>query len=301
MFHIANSTTMSKPITGKVVAYITQGDRLLVFSHPAFPEAGIQVPAGTMKEGEAPEEAVLREAREESGLDELEIRSLLGVQDYDLAAYGRAEIQRRYFFHLEFHGEAPATWRHYEANPSDGSPAPIEFEFYWVRLPDEVPELSGDQGALLSEVDFNDDRQRLVESALSGITLPADVTIRAWTDADFPDIQSLSSTEGWPTPENRPDDALAAWRQSWPTLVATNGETVIGFLRALTDGRVTTYVAELLVEPQWRGKGIGRALVETCHNLCPSMRLDLLTTGSGDRFYEAAGFRHFGGYRKSYR
>ena len=155
MFHIANSTTMSKPITGKVVAYITQDDRLLVFSHPAFPEVGIQVPAGTMKEGEAPEEAVLREAREESGLDELEIRSLLGVQDYDLAAYGRAEIQRRYFFHLEFHGEAPATWRHYEANPSDGSPAPIEFEFYWVRLPDEVPELSGDQGALLSEVDFD--------------------------------------------------------------------------------------------------------------------------------------------------
>ena len=214
---------------------------------------------------------------------------------------GKVVAYIRYFFHLEFCGEAPATWRHYENDPSDGSPAPIEFEFFWVRLPDEVPELSGGQGALLSEVGFDDDRQRLVESALSGITLPTDVAIRAWTDADFPSIQRLSSTEGWPTPENRPDDALAAWRQSWPALVATDGETVIGFLRALTDGAVTTYIAELLVEPRWRGKGIGRALVETCHNLCPSTRLDLLTTGSGDRFYEAAGFRHFGGYRKSYR
>lgn len=144
-------------------------------------------------------------------------------------------------------------------------------------------------------------RQRLVKSALSGVMPPADVTIRAWTDADFASIQRLSNVEGWPTSENRSDDALVAWRQSWPALVATDGETVIGFLRALTDGRVTTYIAELLVEPQWRRMGIGRALVETCHNLCPSTRLDLLTTGSGNRFYEAAGFRRFGGYRKSYR
>ena len=32
----------------KVVAYITNGQRLLVFTHPLSPEAGIQVPAGTM-------------------------------------------------------------------------------------------------------------------------------------------------------------------------------------------------------------------------------------------------------------
>jgi ADP-ribose pyrophosphatase YjhB (NUDIX family) len=294
---------MPSPITEKVVAYITQGDRLLVFRHTAYPEACIQVPAGTVEEGEPPAKAVLREAREESGLDELEMRAFLGVQDYDLAAYGRAETQRRYFFHLELHGEAPATWRHYETDPSDGSPGPIEFEFYWVRLPDEVPELSGGQGELLSKVECSrqNSQQRLVESALPGVTLPANVTIRAWTDADFADIQRLSSAEGWPTPQNRPDVALMAWRESWPALVATCGEMVIGFLRALTDGAVTTYVAELLVAPQWRGMGIGRALVETCHNLCPSTRLDLLTTGSGDRFYEAAGFRHFGGYRKSCR
>jgi 8-oxo-dGTP diphosphatase len=136
----------------KVVAYITQGDKLLVFSHPYHPEAGIQVPAGTVEEGEPPREAVLREAQEETGLDDLEMRSYLGVREYDLSAYGRAEIQRRHFFHLAFGGEAPARWRHYEMHPSEGSAEQIEFELYWVKFPEEVPELAGGQGALLPEL-----------------------------------------------------------------------------------------------------------------------------------------------------
>ncbi len=40
------------PTLKKVFAYITRGDKLLVFRHADFPEAGIQVPAGTAKEGE---------------------------------------------------------------------------------------------------------------------------------------------------------------------------------------------------------------------------------------------------------
>lgn len=147
---------MPKVITEKVVAYITQGNRLLVFSHPFHPEAGIQVPAGTIKVGEAPDEAVLREAREETGLDILELRAFLGTHEYDLSLYGRAEIQRRYFFHLEFCGEAPAAWRHFETDPSGGGTKPIEFELFWVQFPGEVPELIAGQGALLGSIEIQD-------------------------------------------------------------------------------------------------------------------------------------------------
>ena len=139
-------------MTDKVVAYITQGDKLLVFSHPLHPEAEIQVPAGTIEKDESPDKAVIREAREETGLHQLEIRSFLGVREHDLSQYGIAEVHRRYFFHLECRQETPITWRHYENDPSDGSTEPIEFEFFWVKLPDEVPELSGEQDELLSEV-----------------------------------------------------------------------------------------------------------------------------------------------------
>ncbi len=144
---------MPKIITEKALAYVTHGDKLLVFRHTDYPEAGIQVPRGTIDEGESPEEAVLREAQEETGLEGLEIRAYLGAREIDLAPFGLAGIERCHYFHLTFHGQAPERWRHYEMEPSDGSPAPIEFELYWVRFPGEVPELSGGQGALLSQVE----------------------------------------------------------------------------------------------------------------------------------------------------
>lgn len=130
--------------------------------------------------------------------------------------------------------------------------------------------------------------------------LNSGVLIRAWEEADFPTIQALSTAEGWPTPTERPDAALSAWRNSWPALVAVGDGSVIGFLRALSDGAVTTYVAELLVAPAWRGKGIASALLDAAHALAPGSRLDLLATGASRTFYEHLGYRSFSGFRASW-
>ena len=146
-------TIVSEITAEKVIAYITYGDKLLVFSHTCYPEAGIQVPAGTVEEGEPLDEAVLREAREETGLEGLRIQSYLGVREYDLSAFDLSGVQRRHFFHLALCGEAPTRWRHYEQYPSDGSTEPIEFEFFWARFPGEVPELAGGQGELLHRLE----------------------------------------------------------------------------------------------------------------------------------------------------
>jgi len=132
------------------------------------------------------------------------------------------------------------------------------------------------------------------------ITLRSERAVRSYQDGDFPDIQRLSTLEGWPTPSARPTDALHAWQHSHPALVAVHNGQVIGFLRAITDGAVTTYIAELLVAQEWRGRGVGRALVDACHELAPATRLDLLSTAQADLFYEANGFRPFKGYRKSF-
>jgi GNAT superfamily N-acetyltransferase len=130
--------------------------------------------------------------------------------------------------------------------------------------------------------------------------LPPGVTIRPWQANDFPIIQHLSDLEGWPTPSSRPAEALYAWQHSHPALVAVYNKQVIGFLRAITNEAVTTYIAELLVVKEWRGQGVGRALVEACHALVPPTRLDLLSTDQVDPFYEANGFRRFQGFRKSF-
>src|SRR5690348_7609122 len=83
---------------------------LLVFSHPDFPEAGIQVPAGTIEPGEGPEVAVLREAFEETGLSGLKLVAPLGEQLRDVTPFGKDELQHRYFFHLRCDESPPRTW-----------------------------------------------------------------------------------------------------------------------------------------------------------------------------------------------
>ena len=122
------------PKIEKVYAYITEGERLLVFRHVDFPEAGIQVPGGTMESDETPEAAVLREAAEESGLQDLVVSEYLGsdeILDSD-AQPGKAVV--RHFFRLTSQQDVPEIWRHYEDDPSDGSSGPILFEFYWLPL-----------------------------------------------------------------------------------------------------------------------------------------------------------------------
>jgi 8-oxo-dGTP pyrophosphatase MutT (NUDIX family) len=133
----------------KVLAYITHGSRLLVFRHPHHPDAGIQVPAGTVRDGERPHDAVIREAWEETGLAELILVSFLGEDSRDMAELGLDETHDRYFYHLRCGSNPPETWQHYESDPSDGTPHSILFEFFWADLPDGVPELRGYQGAVL--------------------------------------------------------------------------------------------------------------------------------------------------------
>jgi 8-oxo-dGTP pyrophosphatase MutT (NUDIX family) len=62
----------------KVSAFVTKdgelGPELLVFRHPL---AGIQVPAGTVEFGETPEQAVIREVAEESGIKQSKVLSML--------------------------------------------------------------------------------------------------------------------------------------------------------------------------------------------------------------------------------
>lgn len=70
----------------KVTAFITRkrlfGTQLLVFQHPT---AGIQLPAGTVEMGEDLETAVLREAFEETGLSQLNLKKYLGCWENELA------------------------------------------------------------------------------------------------------------------------------------------------------------------------------------------------------------------------
>jgi GNAT superfamily N-acetyltransferase len=127
---------------------------------------------------------------------------------------------------------------------------------------------------------------------------PAGVSLRFWTEDDFPAVQALSTAEGWTTPSERPAESLVAWRASWPAIIAEADGQRVGFLRAISDGAVSTYVAGLLIAPDWRGRGVGRALLGACQALVPSTRLDLLSEPDAVDFYSRLGFRPAAGFRR---
>jgi len=124
---------MHKTTVSKVICYVTKGGKLLVFRHTdySFEEVGIQVPAGTMKPGETPEQAALREVREETGLEGFDNVTFLGTADFDISPT-RFEIQHRHFFHLTYSGEAPERWATQELH--DGLKKPTNFECFWIDL-----------------------------------------------------------------------------------------------------------------------------------------------------------------------
>ena len=65
-------------IKRKVLAYITKDDhderKILVFEHKDHPEAGLQVPGGTIEEDESLIDALFREIEEETGIRREELQ-----------------------------------------------------------------------------------------------------------------------------------------------------------------------------------------------------------------------------------
>ncbi len=137
----------------KVVIYVVHRGHLLVFVHPDAPEAGLQVPAGSVEPGEEPLAAARRELEEETGIQTATLQSL-GTARYDMSGHGRDEIHERSFFLAEpLEDESiDRRWKHLETH--DGVGEPDVFELYWLPLdrPGLESELAAGQGALLGEV-----------------------------------------------------------------------------------------------------------------------------------------------------
>ena len=139
-----------KAVRRKVIVYCVDGDRLLVIRHPDFPPeaVGLQVPAGSIRDGEAAIDAALRELREETGHDAFEIVAELGQARYDITPY-RPEIQDRVFFHARPSAPLPERWLATEDH--DGQAPPTRLECFWIPLT-AAHVLQAGQGALIARL-----------------------------------------------------------------------------------------------------------------------------------------------------
>lgn len=134
----------------RVFTYITRKDQLLILEYVDGRYLEPQIPGGTVKVGELPAEAALREAHEETGLTALHLVKCLGCFERDLTDIGRNERIIAWFFHLCTEESTPQAWRHFECDSSDGL-GPIEFIVSWAPL-NNLPRLGGIDEAMLAEL-----------------------------------------------------------------------------------------------------------------------------------------------------
>jgi ADP-ribose pyrophosphatase YjhB (NUDIX family) len=126
----------------KVIAYIVRrrggASQLLVFEHRGIPEAGVQVPAGTVEPDEGIEAGLYREVFEEAGLrpEQLKLRGKVAEMlepEWD---------QLRHAYMLEAADDLPEKWAHTVGG--QGEDEGMIFEHYWIELTPGV-RLAGEQ------------------------------------------------------------------------------------------------------------------------------------------------------------
>ncbi|WP_342433141.1 GNAT family N-acetyltransferase [Neobacillus sp. FSL H8-0543] len=124
--------------------------------------------------------------------------------------------------------------------------------------------------------------------------------IRPYQESDFQQIQELNTEEGWTNLVIENDNTKEAWKNSTVSyVVEAEGDGVVGYVRGLTDTRITLYICELLIGKEYRGLGVGKELLQYVHQLYPKTRIEMLASSTSHTFYEDQGYRPFYGFRKT--
>lgn len=104
------------------------------------------------------------------------------------------------------------------------------------------------------------------------------------------DVKRLYDGAGW-WPERDLEDISAANAGS-VCVGAWQGERLVGFARAISDGRHRAYVEDVVVDPEARGSGVGIMVVRAlCDALADVRIVSLFCEPERVSFYEANGFR----------
>lgn len=125
--------------------------------------------------------------------------------------------------------------------------------------------------------------------------------IRPYQEGDFSRIQELNAEEGWTNLVKANDNMKEAWEHSTIAYVIEEEDgVVIGYIRGLTDTRITLYICELLINKNYRGLGLGKELLKYVHRLYPNTRIEMLASSTSHTFYKGQGYRGFYGFRKTF-
>jgi ribosomal protein S18 acetylase RimI-like enzyme len=111
-------------------------------------------------------------------------------------------------------------------------------------------------------------------------------------EIDLHQLQHLFEITAFWAKERRLEDWQIALANSKPIVTAWDGERLIGFSRATSDGIYRATIWDVVIHPDYQGAGLGRKLVETVlmHPHVNRVERVYLMTTHQQKFYERIGF-----------
>ncbi|MBI1242618.1 MAG: GNAT family N-acetyltransferase [Nostoc sp. RI_552] len=114
------------------------------------------------------------------------------------------------------------------------------------------------------------------------------------SEIDLHKLQELFNLAAFWAKGRSIDDLAIAIANSDPVISICDGERLIGFARATSDGIYRATIWDVVIHPEYRGTGLGRKLVETVltHPRVRRVERVYLTTTYQQEFYEKIGFQY---------
>lgn len=110
---------------------------------------------------------------------------------------------------------------------------------------------------------------------------------------DLAQLQGLFEVAAFWARDRRRTDLAVAIANSSPVVSAWQGDRLVGFARATSDGIYRATIWDVVVHPDCQSQGIGRKLVETVlsHPRVSGVERVYLMTTFKEKFYERVGFQ----------
>ncbi len=109
---------------------------------------------------------------------------------------------------------------------------------------------------------------------------------------DLLKLQALFCLAAFWAQDRKIADLAVAIDHSAPVITAWDGDDLIGFARATSDGVYRATIWDVVIHPDYQGAGLGRKLVQTVLShpkMCRVERVYLMTSHQ-QKFYERIGF-----------
>jgi ribosomal protein S18 acetylase RimI-like enzyme len=125
----------------------------------------------------------------------------------------------------------------------------------------------------------------------------SDIDIKVGKELPFEQLLALYDSVNWAAytnEQNRNKLETAVRNSTYVVSAWTDGE-LIGFARGMSDDVSIFYLQDILVRPDFQGKGIGRMLLNNCLERFSHVRTKMLLTDDEEKqlkFYESLGFKN---------